>query len=117
RASPVTFWRASMRGAGSPMLASGAGAARFMSDLQFGGLLQRANQRALTELDLEFIVFAGARLGGCRVGRLLEQIIVELLAPKRPFDFVGAPRHGGDAAERNADVLHGLAVEVEGDRG
>src|SRR3569832_42872 len=95
------------------MLASGAGAARFMSDLQSGGLLQGANERALAELDLESVVLAGACLGKRHVRRLSERAFVERSALETRFGLLSAPRHGGDAAERDADVLYGLAIEGE----
>ena len=43
--------------------------------------------------------------------------VVERLALERGFGLAGAPRHGGDAAERDARVAHRAAVEVERDRG
>ena len=65
---------------GRPILALGAGAARFMSQLHGGGLAQRPHQRALAELDLECVV--GARAGTCErlVGRGIERLVVEPLA-------------------------------------
>ena len=57
-----------MRGSGWPMLSFGAGAARFMSNLQAGGLVQRADQRALAKLDLEFVVLVRLRLRERRIG-------------------------------------------------
>src|SRR5262245_43610596 len=95
------------------MLASGAGAARFMSDLQSGGLLQGADERALAELDLETIVFAWARLGEGGLGRRGERVFVKPLALEPGFGLLRPPRHRGDAAERDTCVLHGVAVEIQ----
>src|SRR5665213_3537228 len=102
-----------MRGSGWPMLSFGSGAARFVSNLQAGGLMQRTDQRALAKLDLELVVLVGLR--PCE--RLLRgdgrSLFVDGLALQHGFRLARAPGNGGNAAERDPRLPHGAAVDVE----
>src|SRR3954451_22668903 len=102
-----------MRGSGRPMLALGSGAARFMSNLQAGGLTQRADQGALAKLDLELVVLARLGLGEGPVRGDSRRLVVKLFAFQMGFRFLRAPRHRRDATERNSRLPDRVAVEIE----
>src|SRR5215468_9384457 len=100
------------------MLALGSGAAalamaNLRSDLDRGGLPQRARQRAPAEGDLEGIVLAAARLREGRIRGRRNGRVVDRLAAQRLFGRPRPPRHRRDAAERDARIRDGPVADVE----
>src|ERR1700730_13545300 len=77
-------------------------------------LPERAQDRAPRQLDLEVVVAEAARAAQNRVGGAGEILRGRALALELAFRLAVAPWLVGDAAEREARLLDGAVLDVEG---
>src|SRR5215471_2724345 len=78
-------------------------------------LCQRADDAAAREIDLEAVMLVAPGVAEQRVGGAREGLRVGRLPAERSFGLRVAPRPVGDAAEREAPLLDGLAIELKPD--
>src|ERR1043166_1253172 len=81
-----------------------------------GRLRERAGDGPAREFDLEVVVAVAPGVAQQHVGRAGKSCRIGGLAAQRGLGLAVAPWLVGDAAEREASLLDGVAVEFESDR-
>src|SRR5205814_6038950 len=79
-------------------------------------LQKSAYERAPAELGLVAVVSVSSRGGECRLRRGPSAALGDRLALEGRLSLSGAPRFGGDAAQRDPRLLHISGAELDGNR-
>src|SRR6185312_7248460 len=78
--------------------------------------MKRTHQRALAQLDLEFIVLSSFRLGESGLGGRICRRVAERLAIELFFCLTRTPRFGRNATQRDTRLFDLAIIKFERDR-